>query len=63
MKVGDLVELSSYGSNLKMFIHLHDCVGLVKDACYDHYVVDWCGVANRAARSTRHRRKDLKLVK
>ena len=58
MKIGDLVRLSCYGSNLKMFIHLHDRVGIVLDCAYDHYVVQWCG-----ARSATHRRKDLKLAK
>ena len=60
MKIGDLVRLSYYGTSLKMFIHLHDRVGLIKDCAYDHYIVEWCG---SAAPTVTHRRKDLKLAK
>ena len=62
MKVGNLAQLSSYGSNLKMFRYLQDCVGLVVEIMplSDCYVVEWAG---HATRRIQHRRLDLKLVK
>ena len=60
MKVGDLIELSAYGSDLKIFKSLRGKVGLVEKAEPDHYSIRWHGETGRLAK---HRRMDLKRVK
>lgn len=63
MKVGDLVELSAYGRNLKnIYGDRHDDVGLiVKTGLYeDTFTVIWSsdGAGNRGVQ-----RRDIRLVK
>ena len=61
MKPGDLVTLSAYGRKLKMFINLHDKVGLVvrADRAGAIHIVRWHGIA----KEYHMERKDLKKVK
>jgi len=63
MKVGDLVELSSYGDNLKMFSDYRGKIGLVIEI-EDHihssyYSVFWPS----ASKPLTFYRRDLKCVK
>ena len=60
VKVGDLVELSAYANKLKMFKVQRGKVGLIEEAEYDHYRVQWHG---EAGWPRTHRRIDLRRVK
>tara|TARA_Y100001963_G_C6713024_1_gene415211 strand:+ start:207 stop:410 length:204 start_codon:yes stop_codon:yes gene_type:complete len=62
MKVGDLVELSTYGVKLKILRHALDKVGIVVyiGNPNEHSIfVDWCGGRSR----DRLTRKDLRYAK
>ena len=66
MKVGDLVELSSYGRKLKMFKHVrHGDVGLVYEKDKYYFRVRWCNPPRKGVylRYTRYTRRDLKYAK
>lgn len=57
MKVGDLVELSSYGRKLKMLDDRCGKVGVVvRILSYDTFTVNWCSGPDQ----DRLTRKDLK---
>ena len=65
MKIGDLVELSAKGKNLKVCKEFTGMVGLVcgmdfseKFKRKEWYYVDWCGGKKNMA----HLRTDLKFV-
>ena len=65
MKIGDLVELSSKGSQLKYCKEFIGLVGLISGLDFSEeygkkpwYYVDWCGGKKHAP----HLRTDLKFV-
>ena len=67
MKIGDLVELSARGKNIKLYKAYIGSVGMIcevdstrkfSDDPVEWYYVNWCGGAN----SCPHLRLDLKYV-
>ena len=62
MKIGDLVQLSSYGKSLKCFDYLRDDIGLVMNinSTGDIYRVTW---SKRPGCSNIMYRRDIKYVK
>ena len=67
MKVGDLVELSTYGYKLKMLRHLRDIVGIVTEVAEGGYPtgVFWAGLGHGGGRHVFGglTRKDLRHVR
>ena len=66
MKVGDLVELSAYGSKISQNLRYHDKLGIIqriKERSATHtYVVLWFH-GQRTESTVNHPRKDLKHYK
>lgn len=65
MKVGDLVELSTYGYKLKMLRHLRDIVGIVTEVSHGGYPtgVFWTGLGPTTGVQGGLTRKDLRHVR
>jgi hypothetical protein len=65
MKVGDLVELSTYGYKLKMLRHLRDIVGVVTEVSEGGYPtgVFWVGLGPTTGDFGGLTRKDLRHVR
>ncbi len=59
MKVGDLVELSAYGKQLKLNKECLNKVGLIVALHHDRFTVVWCGEPKAVVHQIR---KDLKHV-